>query len=83
MTTRCKFKLMSVKEVYYNKEMREFTFNAQYDTSIPEDARFSRFTPQGTFTMLVDNPAVVEKFKLGADYYFDITEVPEEVKTDA
>ncbi len=77
MTVRCKFALTSSKQMSWNKEARELEFTPQYDTSIPEDERFAKFTPQGSFKMLVDNPAVLEKLELGKQYYFDITECAE------
>jgi hypothetical protein len=48
-------------------------FYPQYDLSIPEDVRYAKATPGGHIEMLVDNPAVLERLKIGAAYYVDFT----------
>jgi hypothetical protein len=80
--TRCKFRLTAVKDVY-GQVGKEFTFSAMYDDTIPEDRRFQQYTPWGTFSMVVDNPAVTPMFVgddgspfLGKEFYFDISPVP-------
>lgn len=75
MPVRCKFQLTSIKQLAWNKEARELEFTAQYDETIPEDRRFAKYTPSGSFKMLVDNPAVIEQLELGEQYFFDITKV--------
>jgi hypothetical protein len=77
MSTRCKFVLTSRKQNSWSTA-EEFIFTPQYDTSIPEDRRFQKASPSGEFKIFVDNPVVQENFRLGASYYFDITEVPKE-----
>lgn len=77
MQTRCKFKLTAITE-YENPAYKKLEFSAQYDPSIEEDKRFDKYTPNGSFWMMVGNPRVLETFKVGKQYYFDITEaVPE------
>lgn len=51
---------------------RAFEFSAVYDASIPEDARYARYTPYAQLTLNVDNPAV--SFEPGKSYYLDFTE---------
>jgi hypothetical protein len=70
---RCKFRLAEVTE--YPWGSKRFVFRPEYDTSIPEDQRFAKSSPTGEFTILVDNPAAQEKFKVGEYYYFDATPV--------
>lgn len=48
-------------------------FQTCYDPSIPEDKSFNKATPNGQITMQVDNPAALEKLKLGDYYYVDFT----------
>ena len=72
MNVRAKFRLTEVTEMHFGAGKR-LKFTAEYDTSIPEDARFQKATPWGEFSMLVDNPAALEQFELGKPYYFDIT----------
>ena len=72
---RAKLKLCEIKS-FANFEAKELVFRCQYDESLPEDRRFAKYTPTGEFTMQVDNPAVLEKLKLGEDYYIDFSPVP-------
>jgi hypothetical protein len=74
MSVRAKFTLQEIHEFSYPG--KKFVFTPQYDTSIPEDQRFSKATPSGRFEMQVDNPAAIEQFKLGQAYYVDFTPVP-------
>jgi len=69
---RCKFKLTEINQ-HSQSDNRKLTFEAQYDTSIPEDQRFSTATPSGKFEMYCNNPTALEQLKLGEQYYFDIT----------
>jgi hypothetical protein len=71
---RCKFVLQSVTD--YGHGTKEFRFAAQYDMNIPEDRRFNSATPTGDMRMMVNNPAVIERYKVGQAYYFDCTEAP-------
>lgn len=56
--------------------LREFEFTAVYDPSVPEEERYSRFTPSGRVTLTVDNPAV--DWQPGKAYYVDFTPVDED-----
>lgn len=46
---------------------------AQYDPSIPEDQRFMEATPTGELKFYVSNPAVINGFQIGKNYYVDLT----------
>jgi hypothetical protein len=50
---------------------RTYRFQAIYDPSIPEDARYATATPSGELRIHVDNPAV--SFEPGKAYYLDFT----------
>lgn len=50
---------------------RTYTLRAVYDTSTPENARFTKATPYGELKMHVDNPAA--RFEVGKHYYLDFT----------
>ena len=71
---RTKFKFTGI-QTGYSEQSRELTFTAQYDETIPEDKRFAKATPNGTFKMTCDNPAANAQFELGKQYYFDISPV--------
>jgi hypothetical protein len=73
MTVRAKFKLVEMTHMDYSPDAKRLKFNAEYDTSIPEDQRFQKATPWGQFEMQCDNPAANAQFELGKTYYFDIT----------
>ena len=62
MKIRAKFTLVSHTHLSYGhgSHGHTFEFAPQYDTSIPEDQRFSKATPNGNFKMTVDNPPVIE-----------------------
>lgn len=79
MTIRSKFKLTRIEESKWSPQavgQKTLVFTTQYDTTIPEDLRFCKATPQGEIRMVVDNPVALEQFVLGADYYFDASPVP-------
>ncbi len=65
--------MTSITTNAWSATSKNLKFSCVYDTSIPEDQRFQKATPSGSFEMLVDNPAALEQFELGAHYYFDIT----------
>jgi len=73
MKVRCKMLLVSVTQHAYagNKPQRTFKFQTSYDDTTPEDLRFYDATPNGSFEITVNNPAVLESYKLGEYYYFD------------
>ena len=55
-----------------NPHSKVFKFNAVYDPSIPEDARFAKATPTAELTMTVDNPSAIDQLnKLGSFFYVD------------
>ena len=72
MNVRCKFRLIEIRN-HAGCAAQTFVFSAAYDKSIPEEQLFARFTPSGRFEMYVDNPPVQAQFKLGGEYYFDVT----------
>lgn len=37
------------------------------------NASWSRFTPSGEISMLITNPAAVDQFELGGEYFIDFT----------
>lgn len=74
--TRGKFRCSSV--MFYGDPEdrdanRQYVFHAVYDTSTPENQRFSAATPWGELKINISNPAVV--FEPGKEYYLDFTSV--------
>lgn len=72
---RGKFRCTSV--AFYGEisstSTRQYTFSAIYDTSTPENQRFTVATPWGEFKMNVTNPEVT--FQVNREYYLDLTPV--------
>lgn len=79
MYVRAKFKLTEITSVYWNPSSKKYRFEATYDSSMPEDRRFAKATPNGHLEMTVDNPAAQEQFVIGREYYLDIACVVNEV----
>jgi hypothetical protein len=52
--------------------MREYHFEAVCADEVPENARFHRYTPNGSLSITVDNPDV--QFEPGKCYYLDFQE---------
>ena len=73
---RGKFHISKVASVAWSPTAKEITLQAIYDTSIPENERFSRATPSGSITMTVDNPPASDELALGKYFYVDFSEVP-------
>lgn len=62
---------------------KKFKFFPEYDVHIPTEERFHKGTPSGGFEILVNNPAAIEYFKLGEEYYIEFSPAPhrDRVKT--
>lgn len=75
MAVRAKMKLAEIRS-FANFPGKELVFRCEYDSSMPEDQRFAKYTPNGEFKMQVDNPAALDQFTLGACYYVDFNPVP-------
>jgi hypothetical protein len=73
MTVRAKFRCASVETYAQTSGHRNYRFSAMYDPEVPEDQRYAKYTPTGSLTITVDNPAV--NFEPGKDYYLDFTPV--------
>ena len=75
-TMRAKFVVTSVTKPCEGSE--ELTFRAVSDTPFDaegasEDNSFARYTPSGTLSMTVQNPALLGKFIPGDKFYLDFT----------
>jgi len=74
MTVRAKMYCERIiTEKYSHGEVKTIEFTARYDQSIPEDMRFQKATPSGKITLQIDNPAAIEQFIPGKQYYVDFT----------
>lgn len=75
MTVRAKFTVAEVTQISTAPNGRRIVLMPLYDTSIPDDRRFSDATPSGRMEMFVNNPAAIEQLPLGAKFYVDFTPV--------
>ena len=84
MSVRAKMTLSNITSVEYGGTFssKEYNFSAVYDDKTPENARFAKASPSGSFKICIDNPHAQEFFngKVGKYFYFDVTEVPTEPK---
>lgn len=61
-------------------EGNKVTFDTVYEPDASRDtenARFTKATPWGKIEMGIDNPAALEQFKAGKQYYVDFTPADE------
>lgn len=75
-TARAKFRCAAIEfqgDPKSETTPRIFTFAAVYDTTTPENRRFTKATPWGEIKMRVDNPDV--QFEVNRFYYLDFSEV--------
>lgn len=70
---RCKFRVTSITD--HGNENKTIHLHTQYDTSVPEDQAFSKYTPSGSIDVQINNPAVVPMFTVGREFYVDLTPV--------
>jgi hypothetical protein len=78
LNIRTKFEVVHNAEVGAYSTMRAIALEPRYDTSIEEDARFSKATPSGSLQMLVDNPDALEMLSIGATFYVTLTPIEEQ-----
>lgn len=74
MTIRCKFKVVGITDAGSTEALpiKRIHLTTQYDASIPEDRRFTQWTPTGDLTFVCTNPAVLDRLAVGQDYYVDL-----------
>jgi len=70
MSVRAKFKVQEQTRYEFAGKVK---LMAIYDTSTPENERFTKATPSGTLEMQIDNPAALDQFTPGAVFYLDFT----------
>lgn len=74
MATVAKFRCTSVKS-FGAAQPSVVEFSVVYDANTEENQRFTKYTPSGSLSMTVDNPAVV--FEPGAFYYLTFEKAAE------
>lgn len=73
---RAKMQIQKIEQ-HQNQEILTFTCVAKSGSYPPdgldEDNQFGKFTPSGSLTLTVANPALLGRFKPGEKYYLDFT----------
>lgn len=72
---RGKFRLSEITHLEYNETAKRLLFNAVCNDSTEENAKFHKYTPSGTISMVVDNPEAMKQFELRKEYYVDFSPV--------
>lgn len=76
MSVRAKMRLNAIITTSFNvgsPEVKELQFVSCYDTSIPEDQRFQKATPNASAKFQIDNEDALKQFEPGKSYYLDFT----------
>lgn len=76
MSVRAKVVCQYVQDFGQVKEVKLIPVTPNADDNIPENSRFHRYTPNGSITLTIDNPAAADQFKPQQTYYLDFTPVP-------
>lgn len=73
---RAKMQIQKIEQ-HLNQEILTMTCvckNGNYPPDgLDEDNQFAKFSPSGSLTLTVANPALLGKFKPGEKYYLDFT----------
>ena len=69
---RAKFRVGSY--THYEYGGRQFELSAVMDDGTPENERYNTATPNGSLTIRIDNPAVLDFLVPGKSYYLDFSE---------
>lgn len=75
MSVRAKCVVQYVQDFGRVKEVKLVPVTPNADDNIPENERFHKYTPNGSITLTIDNPAAAEQFKPQHTYYVDFTQV--------
>ena len=67
---RAKFRCNSVTD---HGTMLSAQLGAVTDDGTPENERYHKYTPSGSLTITIDNPALSDFLEPGAYYYLDFT----------
>ena len=65
--------MVRAKMVVQSIEENEIKLSCQYDPDAEEDKSFCLATPWGEISMGIDNPAALDQFAVGQEFYVDFT----------
>ena len=72
MSVRAKFQCTCKTPDTSDPTIVEVTFSAVCDDS-PENASWSKWTPAGSLSMQITNPAASDQFEVGSFYFIDLS----------
>lgn len=72
---RAKFRVTKLTQ--YTPTQFEVTLSALMDDKTEENRRYHKYTPQGSITMMIDNPPASAYFGIGKTVYVDFSDAPE------
>ncbi len=76
---RCKFMCVSIKPIAYSDPPTSIVrLEARYSPEVPEDQRFTKYTPSGTLEVTIAHPVAIEQLQVGDQYYLNLERVPQE-----
>jgi hypothetical protein len=73
---RAKFQINTIIPGYGGSEtliMNAVTSKPFDENGVNEDNAYSKFSPAGSLSLTVNNPALAGQFKVGEKYYLDFT----------
>lgn len=75
-STVCKFECTDVKDSSSpGLPSATVTLEARYCPEVPDDVRFSKYTPWGTLKVGISNPDAIPMFKVGGKYHVHISQI--------
>jgi hypothetical protein len=73
-STRCKFECTDIKDTSSpGLPSASVTLQARYCPEVPDDVRFSKYTPWGEMKVGISNPDAIPMFEVGKQYHIDIS----------
>lgn len=79
MAVRAKVKCASLE----GNAVKFHTVYEPDETKDAENARFTKATPWGEISLGIDNPAALEQFEVGQEYFVDFTPAKKPAPVDA
>jgi hypothetical protein len=81
MTVRAKFYVTQINHIYNGggteivqvKMAPIFEGKDGVDGNTNENRMFSKYSPSGSFELMITNPDAFQQFEIGKNYYFDIS----------
>jgi len=73
-STRCKFVCSSIEPQEYS-DTSKVKFETRYCPEVPDDERYTKYTPWGEMVVGISNPNALALLEVGKAYYIDVRPV--------